>query len=87
MAKMTQDELREAVEELASAVGGEYNDGYSGRGMCGAECVGIDCDDADSVIERAREFGLPRPSVDNMGKGYICYWPSIKALPFVPEKD
>lgn len=38
-------------------------------------------DTADAIdgSVRATKRGLPRPSVDGMGKGYIVYWPRITA--------
>lgn len=67
-------EMQQAIRDLAESVGGELYNGYSGRGMYGAECLGIDCEDDKDVIERCREYRLPRPKVDNLGVGYICYW-------------
>lgn len=59
---------------------------YSGRGMYGSYCVGVDfesnrdiaymiesCDDVDEAAQMFREM-----KQDNMGLGYIAYWPYVK---------
>lgn len=63
---------------------------YSGRGMFGRECVGIDIDSLRlSVLIELTEFlissGIENVSdilgkvcYDNMGKGYILYFPNIQ---------
>ena len=73
----TAEKIR-AIQELADAIGGVSHGGYSGRGMYGAECWAINCDNSADVIELCRENGLPRPTVDNMGMGFVCYWPNIR---------
>ncbi|MEK7414226.1 MAG: hypothetical protein AAB263_13005 [Planctomycetota bacterium] len=49
---------------------------YSGRGMFGAQCLGIVCDDPEDVIA---EVGVKGARTDSMGKSVIVYWPSITA--------
>ena len=71
---------QKSVRDLADAIGAEVYNGYSGRGMFGKQCLGISCDDAHDVISSYKEFGLPRPSVDNLGRGWIVYWPTIPAV-------
>lgn len=45
---------------------------YSGRGMHGRECVGVS-------VDRMGDHVLPVGwSFDQLGKGYIVYWPSVK---------
>ena len=73
-------EKQQAVHDLAATIGAEVYKGYSGRGMYGKECLGISCDDDADVLMRCRGFGLPKPSIDNLGRGYICYWPSIPSV-------
>ena len=63
---------------------------YSGRGMYGRQCVGIDIDSLRlSVLIELTEFlisngienvasVLGRVCYDNMGKGYILYFPSVQ---------
>jgi hypothetical protein len=46
---------------------------YSGRGMFGKVCVGVDLDRND------RGEDLPGgASEDSMGLGYIMYWPHVE---------
>lgn len=47
---------------------------YSGRGMFGATCWSIYCDDANDVI---CEVGLKGTKTDSMGKGSVVYWPNV----------
>lgn len=69
----------EIIRTVAEAVGGEVREDYSGRGMFGKTCCGIDCDNADAAIEEAASRGLRGAKVDGMGKGFIVYWPSVSA--------
>jgi len=74
--KTTKEKI-EIIREVADEIGGEVRDDYSGRGMYGANCYGIDCDDDQYAIGEAAERGLKGASVDQLGKGYIVYWPSV----------
>jgi hypothetical protein len=47
---------------------------YSGRGMFGATCWAIYCDDANDVI---CDVGLKGARTDSMGKGSVVYWPNV----------
>lgn len=47
---------------------------YSGRGMFGATCWGIVCEDANDVI---CDVGLKGSKTDSMGCSVIVYWPSV----------
>jgi len=69
----------EIIEDVADEIGGTMRSTYSGRGMYGKTCYGIDCDDSTSCIELAAAKGLKGAKTDNMGKGYIVYWPAISA--------
>jgi len=71
----TQDQIIALADEL----GGEVRLDYSGRGMFGARCMGIVCEDSEQVILNALGRGLPRGKVDSMGKRAIVYWPGIQA--------
>jgi hypothetical protein len=67
---------------------------YSGRGMYGKECLGVECDDPVAcVLDVIGEFAnctddkfdvvdlvesLRDPSQDSMGLSSILYWPRIK---------
>lgn len=68
------------LEEIAENLGCDFRESYSGRGMYGKSCVGIDVDsynEMEGVIEKALEHGIKGAKTDSMGKGYIVYWPSI----------
>lgn len=75
---MTNEKKIEIIKEVANVVSGDFEDNYSGRGMYGAECVGITCDDPDYCIEEAASRGIRNAKTDNMGRQYIVYWPSIR---------
>ena len=84
---------RQALEDLANNSEGEAYFGYSGRGMYGAECVGITL---DSTTHLVRLGGLIREafendeidvhlydeltengSLDDMGRSIIIYWRGV----------
>lgn len=68
----------EKIHEAAQKCGGEVWDNYSGRGMYGATCYGIDCDSEADLLMAIGAVGLPKPKLDSMGLGIIAYWPAIK---------
>ena len=74
---MTTKEKIEIIRDVAAAIGGAVEEEYSGRGMYGKTCFGIDCDDDQTAIEEAAERGLKGASRDSLGKGFIVYWPSV----------
>lgn len=48
---------------------------YSGRGMYGQHCVGVNMD-------YVGQYTLPKGfNLDNMGLGVIAYWPHVKWEP------
>lgn len=75
---MNLEEQIEALNEVADIIGGEIRDDYSGRGMYGRHCYGIDCDDPVSCIEQAATQGITGANYDQMGLQYIVYWPRIR---------
>lgn len=75
---LTNDDKLDIIRMTADEIGGELYKGYSGRGMFGAECVGITCDDPQEAIEEAASRGLRGADWDNLGRQYIVYWPSVK---------
>lgn len=75
---MDQSEEIRIIEEVAAAIGGELYENYSGRGMYGAKCLGIECAHPQAAIEEAAARGLRGSCQDNMGKDYIVYWPHIQ---------
>jgi len=71
--------ISERVAALAAECEGTVYEGYSGRGMYGARCWGVVCDDS-SIKAQAKAVGLPPPHVDNLGLSFIHYWPSLAYL-------
>lgn len=66
---------------------------YSGRGMYGDRCIGVELESDRDMWRLAQdigfhiarsdvgEFGLldvPAPRTDSMGLGIIVYWPNVK---------
>ena len=70
----TLEEAKAILQEVADTIGGRLRTSYSGRCMYGAECLGIDCDNANECIEEAASRGIRGGSRDSMGMGYIVYW-------------
>jgi hypothetical protein len=72
------EQLCDALDEA----GYDYRS-YSGRGMFGAECVGVDLEsdvdlwDLATALARAG-LNIPAPRTDSMGRDIIAYWPSAK---------
>ena len=78
MAKAKQKSPAEIIRQLAKEGFGRVYEDYSGRNMYGETCLGIDTSDPDTLIEEAAFRGVRGAVKDNLGKGYIVYWPSIK---------
>lgn len=78
---MSNSDKLEVIRQVAEAVGGEVYEQYSGRGMYGESCVGIDCEDDREAIEEAASRGLRGALRDSLGTGFIVYWPSVKWEP------
>ena len=74
---MNLEEQIEALNEVADIIGGEIRDDYSGRGMYGRRCYGIECVDPVPCIEHAASQGVMGANYDQMGLQYIVYWPRI----------
>ena len=75
---MNLEEQIETLHEMADQVGGEIRDDYSGRGMYGRTCYGIECFDPIGCIEQAALNGIEGANYDQMGLDYIVYWPRIR---------
>ncbi len=78
---LTNSEKIAAVHSTARAVGGDVRADYSGRGMYGETCYAIDCDDRITCIERGARRGLRGAKYDQMGKGWVVYWPGVHDAP------
>lgn len=84
----TPADLDRLLAEIAAAVGGTVYPDYSGRGMFGAVCPGIECADPLAAIEEAAARGLRGASQDQMGRDFIVYWPHLaRQRPARPAKD
>ena len=69
------EDIEDVLAEIAQEVGGDVRDDYSGRMMYGKTCYGIDCNNYIACLEAAGAKGLTGAKVDNMGLGWIVYWP------------
>jgi len=51
---------------------------YNGRGMFSRECFAVSIPDIGTLWDLAAFLGdpaLPTPSTDQLGRGYVAYWP------------
>lgn len=71
--------MKNKIKEIANEVGGTVRTDYSGRGMFGKTCMGVICEDPNECLEAAGSLGVRGGRIDNMGKQYIVYWPTIKS--------
>jgi len=71
--------IAKAVEEIQEQeFYASLREDYSGRGMYGATCYGAVVSDVNEFIRIAKKHGIKEtPKVDNMGKNYIVYYPTI----------
>ena len=77
---MTNEDKIKVLRRIADADDSmSFYDDYLGRGMYGKECVAIDTYTPNDLIEEAAIHGVMGARVDQMGRGYVVYWPSIKA--------
>lgn len=74
---MTQAEKIDILRDICYDVEGSFRNDYSGRGMCGRECVGIVSENAGLVVDRAAEAGITGSRQDQMGRRSIVYWPCL----------
>lgn len=74
----------ERLIDVLSAAGYDYRE-YSGRGMFGKQCVGVDVSDLRDLMGLLAEISKIDPEFtamliqdaqfDDMGRGMIIYWP------------
>lgn len=72
---------------------------YSGRGMFGDKCLGVNCDNPLEMFAEILEsddldplsdaldtvtHAMRKATTDSMGRGQIIYWPTI---PYVSDND
>ncbi len=74
----TPEDLESLLNEIAAEAGGTVYRDYSGRGMFGANCVGIEGDKLAAILEAAGARGLGGACHDQLGKGWIVYWPHLQ---------
>ena len=70
---------------------------YSGRGMNGKKCFGIELQEGDSAWELAMalsgnadsdgDWMLTPPKVDSLGRNTIYYWPNVEVRDESDEED
>lgn len=67
---------QQRIIKAASKDGRKLVPDYSGRAMFGDTCLAVDCPDPLEVI-REVNYGCVRQ--DQLGLGYVVYWPYVKA--------
>lgn len=70
----------DAILEIADDLNATPYRAYSGRGMYGAECVGLctsDYANEHDIISAARRRGIKGERTDSLGRRVIVYWPAI----------
>ena len=84
----------ETIRDLVSDIDGAELRSYSGRGMYGQECLGIDMDSmADAfrfalmVQDEDLSVALSNPCFDSMGMGIIVYFPNVEAPEGIDEDE
>lgn len=78
--KVTKDIL-DKLDNIAGNVAGKVYKGYSGRFMFGRCCYGISCGNATDCIEQASRLDIFGAKIDDLGKGFIVYWPHLEFDP------
>lgn len=76
--KVNEQHIRKLTEVCNAVEGSSIYRGYSGRGMYGKRCIGISTDDKMATIEEAAAQGIRGAKTDNLGRGYIVYWPNLE---------
>lgn len=90
--KITPARFRDVLDEIQADVDAEY----SGRGMCGEQCIGVRLANDRALLtfaadlmcampcgdEREAVRGLlARTQFDSMGRALIAYWPEMRTDP------
>jgi hypothetical protein len=78
MGDLTASELIDALDELGFDVRP-----YSGKGMYGLSCVGIEFEDYGDLWRLSSDLSqmgheVPAPRSDSLGTRLIAYWPRFK---------
>lgn len=74
----TPEDLESLLTEIAAEAGGTVYRDYSGRFMFGTTCAGIAGDNLAAILEAAGARGLRGARHDQLGKGWIVYWPHLQ---------
>lgn len=74
----TPENLESLLAEIAAEADGTVYRDYSGRFMFGTTCVGIEGDNLAAILEAAGARGLRCARHDQLGKGWIVYWPHLR---------
>lgn len=88
---MGMEDIIELIQLFCIQKGCKYRDNYSGRGMFGRTCAGIVTNNANRTIGKLIEYlvrqgidyeeALGNICTDNMGLGFIVYFPSVSTKP------
>ena len=72
--------LKGKVQEIADKVNGSMYEGYSGKGMFGALCYGVECGHSQvaEAIHLGKQKKLGQAYQDELGLQAIVYWPMAK---------
>jgi hypothetical protein len=84
----------DTIQDLISDIDGAELRSYSGRGMYGKQCLGIDMDSmADAfrfalmVEDEDLTVALSNPCFDSMGLGIIVYFPNVEAPEGIDDEE
>ena len=90
------DSIQEKLD-LSPLVDFVIHKDYSGRGMNGRKCFGIELQEGDTAWELAMALGceadsdgdwmLTPPKVDSLGRNTIYYWPNVEVRCGSDESD
>lgn len=77
--------MNPTAEQLKTAItqGGYEPRTYSGRGMFGAQCVGVNLESQEDLVGIGAALGkagleVGTPLLDSMGLGVVAYWPAVQ---------
>ena len=65
----------DVLDSICEEIDAYVKDDYSGRGMFGRQCLAVSVPEFIPFLERAAKNGLTGAKIDNLGLGYVIYWP------------
>ena len=84
----------EDIQGLLTDIDGADLRSYSGRGMYGKQCLGIDMESMADAVRFALmvededlTVALSNPCFDSMGLGIIVYFPNVEAPEGIDDED